>query len=96
MHPWRPAIVFAFGVVHGMGFAGALKDLGLPRGQLTAALVSFNIGVEIGQLSVIALAFALVGWWQKRTWYRARIAVHASLLIACIGVWWTVQRVMGW
>lgn len=93
IHPWRPAIVFCFGLIHGLGFASVLKDVGLPSNQLVAALISFNVGVEIGQLSVIALAFLLVGWWRNKKWYRSRIAIPASAAIACVGVWWTVQRI---
>jgi hypothetical protein len=93
IHPWRPAVVFAFGLMHGMGFAGVLIDVGLPRGQLVPALISFNIGVEIGQLTVIALTLMAVGWWRNRKWYRPAIAIPASAMIALTGLWWTVQRV---
>ena len=90
------AIVFAFGLLHGMGFAGVLKELGLPRSQFLTALVTFNVGVEAGQLAVIAIAFVLVAWWAHvRPWYRNRIVVPASLVIAATGVFWTVQRVVG-
>ena len=61
---WRRlALVFAFGLLHGLGFASALGELGLPRQEFVTALVTFNLGVEIGQLSVIAAAFVLVGHW---------------------------------
>ena len=96
LHVWRPLIVFVFGLVHGAGFASALSELGLPRGQLAAALVSFNAGVEAGQLAVIAGAFALVGVWRKRPWYRKAVVVPGSVAIACVGAWWTLQRLMGW
>lgn len=92
IHPWRPVVVFAFGLVHGMGFAGVLRDLGLPRGQMLPALVSFNVGVEIGQLTVVVGAMLAVGWWRERAWYRSGIAIPASLLIAAVGAFWTVQR----
>ena len=96
LRPWRVAIVFAFGLLHGMGFAGVLKELGLPRSQFLTALVTFNVGVEAGQLAVIAIAFVLVAWWAHvRPWYRNRIVVPASLVIAATGVFWTVQRVVG-
>lgn len=89
----RVAIVFAFGLLHGMGFAGVLKELGLPRSQFLPALVSFNLGVELGQLSVIASAYVLVGWWvTKRPSYRREFVVPASLAIAATGIFWTVQR----
>jgi hypothetical protein len=96
VHPWRLAIVFVFGLVHGMGFAGVLLDLGLPKDHIAVPLISFNVGVELGQLAVVAGAFALVGWWRKRKWYRRAIAMPASALIACAGLWWMVQRLAGW
>ena len=67
LRTWRLALVFAFGLLHGMGFAGALRDLGLPRSEFLTALVTFNLGVEGGQLAVIAAAVLLVGWrWGPR------------------------------
>ena len=96
LHPWRVAIVFCFGLLHGMGFAGVLKELGMPRSDFLTALVAFNVGVEAGQLAVIATAFVLVAWWAHvRPWYRARVVVPASALIAATGIFWTVQRVVG-
>jgi hydrogenase/urease accessory protein HupE len=93
---WRVALVFAFGLLHGMGFAGALKDLGLPRSEFVTALLTFNIGVEAGQLAVIGTAFLVVGWYSAhRVWYRRRIVVPASLAIACTAVYWTIQRLHG-
>jgi len=90
---WRVALVFAFGLLHGMGFAGALKELGLPRSEFVTALVTFNVGVEAGQLAVIGAAFILVGWHcANRAWYRSRIVVPVSTLIACTAVFWTIQR----
>jgi hydrogenase/urease accessory protein HupE len=94
LKPWRIALVFAFGLLHGMGFAGALRELGLPRSEFLTALVTFNVGVEAGQLAVIGVAFSLVGWLaHRRTWYRTRIIVPASIVIACIAVYWTIERV---
>jgi hydrogenase/urease accessory protein HupE len=90
---WRVAIVFGFGLLHGMGFAGALKELGLPRSEFVTALLTFNAGVEAGQLAVIGAAFTLVGWhYTDRTWYRSRVVIPASMLIACTAVYWTIQR----
>jgi len=95
LHPWRVAIVFAFGLLHGMGFAGVLKDLGLPRGEFLTALLTFNVGVEAGQLTVITVAWLLVACWaQTKPWYRYRFVMPASALIAATGIFWTVQRVM--
>ncbi len=96
LRPWRVAIVFAFGLLHGMGFAGVLKELGLPRSEFLTALITFNVGVEAGQLAVIAIAFMLVASWAHlRPWYRSRVVVPASVLIAVTGLFWTVQRVVG-
>ena len=90
---WRVALVFAFGLLHGMGFAGVLQELGLPRSEFVTALVTFNLGVEAGQLAVIGAAFLLVGFhWSHRAWYRTRIVVPASALIACMAVYWTIAR----
>jgi hydrogenase/urease accessory protein HupE len=90
---WRVALVFCFGLLHGLGFAGALKELDLPHSEFVTALVTFNIGVEAGQLAVIATAFVLVGWYcNNRTWYRSRIVVPASMMIACTAVYWVFER----
>jgi hydrogenase/urease accessory protein HupE len=93
LKPWRIALVFAFGLLHGLGFAGALRELDLPRSEFATALVSFNVGVEAGQLAVIGAAFACLGWYaSNREWYRMRVAVPASVLIACVALYWTVER----
>ena len=96
LKPWRLALVFSFGLLHGMGFAGVLRDLGLPRPSFLTALVSFNVGVEAGQLTVIAIAFAVCAYWQQRdrVAYHRFVVVPASLAIAVTGVFWTVQRVL--
>jgi len=96
LKPWRLALVFSFGLLHGMGFAGVLRDLGLPRPAFLTALVTFNVGVEAGQLTVIALAFAACAYWQQRdrAAYRRVIVVPASIAIALAGVFWTVQRAL--
>lgn len=96
LSPWRPFVVFAFGLLHGLGFAGVLTEVGLPRADYVTGLIAFNVGVELGQLAVIAIAFALTGlWFRSRVWYRPRIVVPASIVIACIGLYWTVERVLG-
>jgi hydrogenase/urease accessory protein HupE len=97
LRSWRVALVFAFGLLHGLGFAGALKELGLPRSEFLTALLTFNVGVEAGQMAVIGAAFLLVGWQcGQRDWYRRRVVVPASLLIACTAVYWTVERLPVW
>ncbi len=88
----RVALVFAFGLLHGLGFAGVLSELGLPRDAFAVALVGFNVGVEAGQLLVIAAAFALVGWSRAYPSYRQRVVLPASMAIACMAVYWTIER----
>jgi len=96
LKPWRALVVFGFGLLHGLGFAGVLQEVGLPHGQFVPALVSFNVGVELGQLAVITLAYLTVGiWGRNRTWYRPRVVIPASATIAAVGLFWTVQRVLG-
>jgi hydrogenase/urease accessory protein HupE len=93
LHAWRVALVFGFGLLHGMGFAGVLREVGLPRSEFLTGLVSFNVGVEVGQLTVILAAWILVGLaWGARPWYRQRIVVPASLAIAIVGLYWAVER----
>jgi hypothetical protein len=94
LRPWRPALVFGFGLLHGLGFAGILADVGIARSELAPALLSFNAGVELGQLAVLAAAFLLVGLpFGRKAWYRARVAVPGSLAIAALGLLWFLQRV---
>ena len=94
LRAWRVLVVFLFGLLHGLGFAGVLRELGLPRSEFLTALLSFNVGVEIGQLSVIAAA-ALILWpAMRRAWYRPRVAIPLSIAIAAVGVYWTVTRIL--
>ncbi|MEM7582022.1 MAG: HupE/UreJ family protein [Acidobacteriota bacterium] len=92
LQPWRPFIVFAFGLLHGLGFAGVLGELGLPENERLAALLAFNIGVELGQLAVLVAAFALVGWLRHHKYYRRWVVVPGSLLIAAAGLYWAIER----
>ena len=90
----RPLIIFAFGLLHGLGFASVLSDFGLPGAGFVAALVGFNVGVELGQLAVIAVCFLGFAYWFKdRSWYRTRIVVPSSAVIALIGIWWAFERI---
>ncbi len=90
---WRPFVVFAFGLLHGLGFAGVLSEIGLPANQFVVGLISFNIGVELGQLSVIAVCFLVVGFWfSKTSWYHKFIVIPASLAIGAIAIWWFIER----
>ena len=94
LSPWRPFVVFGFGLLHGLGFASILTNIGLPENNFIPALLGFNLGVELGQLAIIATAFALVGYWfGGKDWYRRIIAIPASVFIAIVGGYWFVQRV---
>ena len=91
---WRRMImVFAFGLLHGLGFAGVLGDVGLAPGTFATSLLGFNIGVELGQLFVLLVCYLIVFKWRKRSWYRNRIVRPGSLVIAGIGAFWFLERV---
>ena len=95
VHPWRVAVAFLFGLVHGLGFASGLMEIGLPTGQLAAGLIAFNVGVEGGHLTVLLAAFLVLGWWRDRPWYRTRVAMPLSMVIAVIAVFWMLRRMLG-
>jgi hypothetical protein len=92
-HTKRWVMAFCFGLIHGFGFASVLADLGLPQGALVLALVGFNVGVELGQLAIVAafvpLAFALRG----TRFYQVGVLKAGSVVIALLAGWWLVQRV---
>lgn len=107
--PWRPAVVFAFGLLHGLGFASVLGEFGLPDGVVIPALLGFNIGVELGQLAVVAIA-ALLLWLSLQVARIARLqgdmavleewpvlfraaSIIGSLTIGLIGAYWVIERV---
>jgi hypothetical protein len=88
----RWVMAFVFGLIHGFGFASVLADLGLPQDALVLALVGFNVGVELGQLAIVAvflpLAFALRG----TRFYRIGVLKAGSVLVALLAAWWFIQR----
>ena len=90
----RVGLVFAFGLLHGLGFASVLQGLGLPQANFLMALASFNVGVQTAELTVLVGVFLLVGWrCAERGWYRAHVAVPASAAIACTAMFWAVERI---
>lgn len=89
---WRLLVVFVFGLIHGLGFAGALSELELPTGSLIVGLLGFNVGVEFGQLAVIGLALAATIAIRDAGTYRRYVVVPGSLVIAAAGLWWFVER----
>lgn len=93
LNHWRTLVVFMFGLLHGLGFASVLNDVGLPQRSFFSALIGFNIGVELGQLTVISICFILIGmWFRNKPYYRKFITNPASALIALTGAWWFLER----
>jgi hydrogenase/urease accessory protein HupE len=88
---WK--ITFPFGLVHGFGFAAALHNIELPRTQIPVALVSFNLGVELGQLGVMAAVLPLVLWARKNRWIEIRGVPALSACITLVGLFWFVERI---
>jgi hydrogenase/urease accessory protein HupE len=90
--PW--IVAFVFGLLHGLGFAGALRETGVPEHAVPLALLFFNLGVEAGQLAFIAAVFAL--FWLMRTWrVRAAIPTPAAYAIGTLGAFWVFERTAG-
>ena len=95
VNPFRLIIIFAFGLIHGMGFATALKEIGIPKEQFIASLLSFNFGVEIGQIVIIIAAYFLISkWFSDKIWYKKRIVYPISSIIGCIALYWTIERLL--
>jgi HupE / UreJ protein len=94
LKPWRILVVFLFGLIHGMGFASALNEIGLPTGKFYTSVIAFNAGVELGQLAVIAAMFGVIIMpLRNKSWYRKGIVYTLSAFIAIVASWWTIQRV---
>jgi len=90
---WRILVVFMFGLIHGLGFASALNEIGIPRTNFFTSLISFNLGVEIGQVAVILFVFLLSGFFfGSKPWYKKRIVYPVSFSIALIALYWTIER----
>ena len=89
---WRLLVVTGFGLLHGLGFASALGELALPEGSVLSALLFFNLGVEIGQITVLLTAYLVFGWLQRWPLYRQRVAEPASMTIAGLGLYWLIKR----
>lgn len=95
LKPWRILIVFLFGLIHGLGFASSLNEIGLPRNRFLTSILSFNLGVEIGQVMVILVVFGLLILpFRKKENYRKFIVYPASIIIALIASYWTIERLM--
>ena len=88
--PWL--LAFAFGLIHGFGFASVLADLGLPQNALVTALIGFNVGVELGQLAIVAVFLPLAYWLRATKFYQVGVFKWGSILIALMALYWLVQR----
>lgn len=94
LKPSRIAVVFLFGLIHGMGFASVLSNLGLPKESFLTSLLMFNVGVELGQISVILLAYFLLAYFfGDKPYYRKYIVIPISAIIFVIATFWTIERI---
>jgi hypothetical protein len=90
--PWRWSLVFLFGLIHGLGFAGSFSALQLSPGDFARPLLLLNLGIELGQLAVVAACALLTCWAWKRPWYTRGVIIPASAAIAMLAGWWTIER----
>ncbi|MEH7012591.1 HupE/UreJ family protein [Neobacillus niacini] len=88
---WRWLLTAIFGLIHGMGFAGALAETGLPKSNLIGSLLTFNLGVETGQLLILCLVLPLLIWLRRFPWYR-KMMISTSCLIFVLAFYWLIQR----
>jgi hypothetical protein len=91
-HRWK--ITFAFGLVHGFGFAAVLRELGLPAEGLVRSLLAFNLGVELGQLTIAAVCWPILLWVARQAW-AARVRIVVSSVLLAFGAAWLVERAFG-
>lgn len=96
LKPWRIILVFLFGLIHGMGFASSLNEIGLPPGKFFTSILMFNVGVEVCQICIIAFLFTLIiSPFKNKDWYRYRIVYPISIAIAIVSSYWTIERLAG-
>lgn len=92
---WRILIVFLFGLIHGLGFAAALNEIGLPRNKFFTSIISFNAGVELGQILIILFIYVfIIHPMGRKIWYKKIVVYPVSLIIASIALFWTFQRII--
>ena len=92
--PSRIAIVFLFGLIHGLGFAAVLSEIGLPQNKFIPSLLMFNIGVELGQIAIITtFYFLLIKWVKHKEYYRIKIVRPISFLISLVAIFWIFERI---
>ncbi|MFQ3243957.1 MAG: hypothetical protein ACI9SP_000582 [Arenicella sp.] len=91
---WRALVIFCFGLLHGLGFAGALSDLGIPNAHFISALVGFNIGVEIAQLLFGLVVFLLLHKLVKERHFKRFVFIPGNWIVAIAGIYWLVERLL--
>tara|TARA_B100000242_G_scaffold249075_1_gene190287 strand:+ start:2711 stop:3457 length:747 start_codon:yes stop_codon:yes gene_type:complete len=91
---WRPLIVFIFGLLHGLGFAALLSQYGLPKDNFISLLLAFNVGVEIGQLTVLLAAFILIRLIFRKYKSNNQLKIPASILIGFFGLYWFIESLI--
>ena len=94
LKPWRLGLIFALGLLHGMGFGSVMSELPMDPSQLIVPIIGFNLGVEAAQVTILLIALAVTVWWNEKKEYQW-LRIAASLAIAVTGLVWTVQRIVG-
>jgi hypothetical protein len=90
-----PGLATGFGLIHGFGFSSVLRELVLPVGERVAALVAFNLGIELAQLVIVALLIGPLAWAGRKSWYRRWVVQGGSLVLCAIGIAWFLERAIG-
>ena len=91
---WRPLVIFGFGLLHGLGFAALLTQYGLPKDNFISLLLAFNVGVELGQLAVLIMAFILVSAIFRKSQNKNQLKIPASIIIGLVGLYWFVDSLI--
>lgn len=91
---WRLLVVFCFGLLHGLGFAGALSEFGIPDEHFISALVGFNLGVEIAQLGFALIIYLILNQFKHKKWYRSYVTIPINLMIGVLGCFWIIDRLL--
>ena len=87
-------MVFLFGLLHGLGFASVLSYYGLPKENFLSLLLSFNIGVELGQISVLLITFLVLKLILRKNWKNEKLRTVISIIIAGVGIFWFLERII--
>ncbi|MFY8021666.1 MAG: HupE/UreJ family protein [Bacteroidia bacterium] len=94
-HIHKEIILFVFGLIHGLGFANALKEVGLNQDNFLISLFSFNIGVELAQIAIVLIIyFTILKWFSHQDWYERKFLFPVSSLIGCFAMYWTIDRIL--